>query len=408
MLELEGITLSHYHLHHSLGRGGMSEVYLATDQRSQQEVAIKLVNSSHMEYSERFQREVKTISALTHRHILPAFDHGQHSSWHYLVMPYMKQGTLRERLAKRPLTLEEAGEVFEQAVDALQFAHDHGIIHRDIKPSNILLRDEHYVYLADFGLAKALWAEGENEITQTGYVIGTPEYMAPELVEQPADISSDIYALGILLYEMLTGRTPFKGSTPIATCWKQLREQPTRPSILNPAIPRPVERVILRALEKDPQCRFPSARELLQAYKRSLRAAEQPETILVSLATSDHVDTPPLHAVTPQRANGIFSSRKLIAVPAILLLLLSLSLSLGFYAASTTVQKTPAAWGANVSLLGEKDTQHKHIITPTPQSSPGANSSGNTQNHGHGGGHGHKHKHGHGHGHGDDGGDTSD
>jgi len=380
----------------------MSEVYLATDQRSQQEVAIKLVNSGHMEYSERFQREVKTISALAHRHILPALDHGQHGSWHYLVMPYVKQGTLRERLAKSPLTLEEAGEVLEQVVDALQFAHDHGIIHRDIKPSNILMQDEHHAYLADFGLAKTLWAEGENEITQTGYVIGTPEYMAPELVEQPANTSSDIYALGILLYEMLTGRTPFKGSTPIATCWKQLREQPTSPSILNPAIPRPVERVILHALEKDPRWRFPSARALLQSYKRSLRAAEQPETILVSLAASDQLDIPPLHAVTPQRANGIFNSRKLIAVPAILLLLLSLSLSLGFYAASITAQKTPAAWSASVPLLGEKDIQRKQ------QSSPGGNSSSNTQNHasGHGGGHRHKHKHGHEHG--DEGGDTSD
>ncbi len=402
MLDLEGTTLSHYHLQHSLGRGGMSEVYLATDQRSQQEVAIKLVNSGHMEYSERFQREVKTISALAHRHILPALDHGQHGSWHYLVMPYVKQGTLRERLAKSPLTLEEAGEVLEQVVDALQFAHDHGIIHRDIKPSNILMQDEHHAYLADFGLAKTLWAEGENEITQTGYVIGTPEYMAPELVEQPANTSSDIYALGILLYEMLTGRTPFKGSTPIATCWKQLREQPTSPSILNPAIPRPVERVILHALEKDPRWRFPSARALLQSYKRSLRAAEQPETILVSLAASDQLDIPPLHAVTPQRANGIFNSRKLIAVPAILLLLLSLSLSLGFYAASITAQKTPAAWSASVPLLGEKDIQRKQ------QSSPGGNSSSNTQNHasGHGGGHRHKHKHGHEHG--DEGGDTSD
>ncbi len=404
MLDIEGTTLSHYHLQHSLGRGGMSEVYLATDQRSQQEVAIKLVNSSHMEYSERFQREVKTISALAHRHILPALDHGQHGSWHYLVMPYVKQGTLRERLAKSPLTLEEAGEVLEQVVDALQFAHDHGIIHRDIKPSNILMQDEHHAYLADFGLAKTLWAEGENEITQTGYVIGTPEYMAPELVEQPANTSSDIYALGILLYEMLTGRTPFKGSTPIATCWKQLREQPTSPSILNPAIPRPVERVILHALEKDPRWRFPSARALLQSYKRSLRAAEQPETILVSLAASDQLDIPPLHAVTPQRANGIFNSRKLIAVPAILLLLLSLSLSLGFYAASITAQKTPAAWSASVPLLGEKDIQRKQ------QSSPGGNSSSNTQNHasGHGGEHRHKHKHGLDHGHGDDGGDTSD
>ena len=199
---------------------------------------------------------------------------------------------------------------------------------------------------------------------------------------------------------MLTGRTPFKGSTPIATCWKQLREQPTSPSILNPAIPRPVERVILHALEKDPRWRFPSARALLQSYKRSLRAAEQPETILVSLATSDQLDAPPFHAGTPQRANGIFNSRKLIAVPAILLLLLSLSLSLGFYAASITAQKTPAAWSASVPLLGEKDIQRKHITE--------GNSSSNTQNHSssHDGGYEHKHKHGHRHG--DEGGDSTD
>jgi len=193
---------------------------------------------------------------------------------------------------------------------------------------------------------------------------------------------------------MLTGRTPFKGSTAIATCWKHLREQPTRPSILNPAIPRPVERVILCALEKDPQYRFPSARELLQAYKRSLRAAEQPETVVVSLATSIHVDTPLLHPVTPQPANGNYRSRKLIAVPAILLLLLSLSLSLEFYTASITVQKTPSGWVASVSFLGEKDIQHKHI-TPPPQSSLEGNSSNNTQNHSssNSGKHGHKHKH---------------
>ena len=398
MLELEGTTLGHYHLQRSLGRGGMSEVYLATDQRSQQEVAIKLVNSGHMEYSERFQREVKMISALAHRHILPALDYGQHGAWNYLVMPYIKQGTLRERLAKCPLTLEEAGEVLGQVVDALQFAHDHGIIHRDIKPSNILLQDEHHVYLADFGLAKALWAEGENEITQTGYVIGTPEYMAPELVEQPANTGSDIYALGILLYEMLTGRTPFKGSTPIATCWKQLQEQPTRPSILNPAIPRPVERVILCALEKDPQWRFPSARTLLKAYKRSLQAAEQPETILVPLASSNQLDISPLHALPAQLPNGIPRSRKLIAVSAILLLLLSFSLSLGLYVSSITAQKMPAAWSASVSLLGEKDIPYKHT-TSTLRSSPGGNSSSS-----HGSGHKHKHRH----GNGDEGGDSED
>ena len=124
-------------------------------------------------------------------------------------MPYMRRGTLREHIASGRLTLEEAGQVLEQVADALQFAHDHGVVHRDIKPSNILLdnENEHLFYLADFGLAKMI--EEGSDITQTGCLVGTPEYMAPELTEKPESASSDIYALGILLYQMLAGQLPF-------------------------------------------------------------------------------------------------------------------------------------------------------------------------------------------------------
>src|SRR5260370_33328184 len=170
-------------------------------------------------------------------------------------MPYIQQGTLSERLKTRgPLSQEAAGMLLAQIASALQYAHDRGILHRDIKPSNILLRADDYAYVADFGIAKAL--DETSGLTLTGSVIGTPEYMAPELLEQPASPSSDIYALGILLYPMLTGRAPFEGKTPLVVLQKQAQEVPVRRSWLNPSISHLAEQVVLRALEKDPHRRY--------------------------------------------------------------------------------------------------------------------------------------------------------
>src|SRR5437588_8582902 len=183
-------------------------------------------------------------------------------------MPYIGHGTLRDLLINDPLTLEETGALLEQVTEALQFAHNQGIIHRDIKPSNILMRDDHYVYLADFGLAKTL--EGGSTITQTGNLLGTPEYMAPELADGPATTSSDLYALGILLYQMVTGQLPFSGETPIAVYWKQLQDLPIRPSHINPDVPPAIEQVIMKALDKKPQRRYQSAKELAEAYINAL------------------------------------------------------------------------------------------------------------------------------------------
>lgn len=269
MLQSQAIILNRYQLQHLLRRGGMSEVYLAYDVEMQREVAIKLVSSDNPDCFKRLQREVRVLSALAHPHILPTLDQGEYEGWYYLVMPYMRRGTLREHIAGGRLTLEEAGHVLEQVADALQFAHDRGVVHRDIKPSNILLdnEDEHLFYLTDFGLAKKV--EEGSDITQTGCLVGTPEYMAPELTEKPESPSSDIYALGVLLYQMLAGQLPFKGSTPLSIYWKHLHEQPVPPSHLNPVIPFPLEKVILHALEKDPRNRFRTAREMAQTYKQA-------------------------------------------------------------------------------------------------------------------------------------------
>src|SRR5258708_25315414 len=263
MPELTGTRLGRYSLEERLGHGGMSDVYLGYDERMQRKVAIKVVGSRHSDYIEGFQREAEAISTLEHAHILPAYDYGEQGVGHYRVMPYIDHGTRRERLLQGPLSLEETGVILEQIAGALQFAHDQGIIHRDVKPSNILLRDNHYAYLADFGLAKSL--EEGSTITQTGNLLGTPEYMAPELAEGPATTSSDLRALGILLYQMLTVQLPFTGETPISVYWKQIRDDPPPPTQINPVIPRAVERVILRALEKPPGQRNQSANELVQA-----------------------------------------------------------------------------------------------------------------------------------------------
>ncbi len=282
MAGLENMVLGHYHLRHLLGHGGMAEVYLAYDELLKREVAVKVIDSSNREYVARFHREGEMISQLSHDHILPAFDHGDQDSWHFLVMPYIKHATLRERLVEGPLGLQEVGEILFQIADALQFAHDHGIIHRDIKPSNILLRDDHYVYLADFGLAKSL--HNVHGLTLSGILLGTPEYMAPDLAYGTATKSCDIYALGALLYQMLTGVVPFSAETPLAVYMKHLHEQPLPPSVVNPTLPATFDAIVLQALAKNPHHRFTSAHALSAAYQHVLHSL----TLATATEASEH------------------------------------------------------------------------------------------------------------------------
>jgi serine/threonine protein kinase len=265
---LEGTFLGRYSLTRRLGKGGMAEVYLATDTKIQREVAIKVVNSREVEFAERFDREAQAMGKLRHDHILPVYDYDEQGTWHYLVMPYIEHGTLNDLLKTGPLSPTHAGELLAQMASGLDYAHQQGLLHRDIKPSNILLRDDHYAYLADFGLARTL--EGPGDLTRTGILLGTPEYMAPELADGPATISSDVYSLAVVLYHMLCGRVPFRGETAVAIFWKQVGEQPPLPSSFNHALAPALEQVVIRALEKDPSHRYPNAPALSQAYQDAL------------------------------------------------------------------------------------------------------------------------------------------
>ncbi len=386
MLESQALVAGRYRLQQCLHHGSMSEVYLAYDELLQREVAIKLVCIDQPESRQRLQSEIQTLSNLSHEHILTILDHGEHGAYHYLVMPYIKQGTLRERIVKGRLTEEEAGKILTQVTSALQFAHNLGIIHRDIKPSNILLDGDNYqhVYLADFGLAKAV--DKGSDLTQTGCLIGTPAYMAPELIDKPESVSSDIYALGVLLYHMLTGRVPFTGSSPLAVYWKHMRELPVSPSQLNPAITTPVEQVILRALHKDPRRRFPGAQAMAQAYMNALQSstytvadlAAQPfePTLAHSTRTKAGRVTLPailLHmASIPWWQNPRHNVQKAI-VSLVLMALFITPLSLGFLIGR-----------ANAPLLLAGRAQIAQALQPpphpaTPQTTPTVTpSSGNT------------------------------
>ena len=317
--EIELGTIAHYQLEHLLARGGMSVVYLARDIQTDQQVAIKLVHASEHDYYERFQREASTLASLENEHILPIFDYGEYDSWFYMTMPYIEHGSLRDRLAKGPLSLQEAETLLIQLVDAVQYAHEHGILHRDIKPSNILLRDGKHVYLADFGLVKHI--EEMSDLTQTNCMIGTPEYMAPELADHAARPSSDIYALGVVSYFMLTGRVPFKSNNPLGVYWKHLHELPVAPSTYNQTLSLTTDQVILRALAKDPERRYQSAKSFLEAYQESIQAEHTPTVSIVKLRPTTLPATVTRRSFVTSHKNRIFLQRAMtIRVGALLLL----------------------------------------------------------------------------------------
>jgi serine/threonine protein kinase len=398
----ENTTILHYQIKHLLARGGMSAIYLAHDTVTDRDVAIKLVHADEFDYYERFRREARAVAQLQHDHILPAFDYGEYSSWFYMVMPYIEQGTLRERLVKGPLALQEADRILTQLADAVQHAHEQGIVHRDIKPSNVLLRDGEHVYLADFGLVRRI--EERTGLTQTGFIIGTPEYMAPEMTEQPATPSSDIYSLGIVLYQMLTGRVPFNGSTPVAICLKHVKEQPLPPSAHNSALSPAVDSVVLRALAKNPAQRFQHANELANAFHATIHSATR-------------VYNTPTRKIS---ANNTKERVGLLAVAVLLLFLLPGLL--GFISFSGRMS---AVTMLGATLLNRGQTLTKPPIaspTPTKTSSPtlhttvtthrvvnthrntrdrgATNHSGNSSSHGNGGGNSGNHGNGNGGGNG--------
>ncbi|MCP4357305.1 MAG: serine/threonine protein kinase, partial [Chloroflexi bacterium] len=236
----------------------MATVYKAYEPGTDRHVAIKILPrqfSQDPTFRERFRREAKAIAKLEHLHILPIFAYGEDDDITYMAMRYLQDGTLTDRIKQGPLPLNEAGHLLNQIAGALDYAHQHDILHRDVKPGNVLLDAGGNAFLTDFGIAKM--AENTLDLTGRG-ILGTPAYMSPEQCMGSRELTpaSDIYALGIVLYEMVTGRTPFQAETPIALIHMQLSEPLPMPRHLNPNLPEAAELVILKALAKEPESRY--------------------------------------------------------------------------------------------------------------------------------------------------------
>src|SRR5205823_13551693 len=235
----DGRILGAYRLLEQVGRGGMGLVYRAEHLRLRREAAVKVLPvdlAREAEFLKRFEREAASAAALQHPNILAVWDYGEQDDTPYLVMPYIAGGTLKDRLRRGSLPAEEIIGYLRQMADALDYAHERGIIHRDVKPANMLVDQRGQLYLADFGIARAL--EGSEGLTRAGAGIGTPEYMAPEQAQGRADARSDLYALGVIPYQMLAGRVPFTGASGIEVLMKHLREPPP-PLPLRDAAPAP-------------------------------------------------------------------------------------------------------------------------------------------------------------------------
>jgi serine/threonine protein kinase len=261
--------LGPYQLVKHLRQGGMASVFLGYHPYRRAYMAVKVFDG-HTADMTLLLREKNMMQAFQHEHIVPCVDAGRDGRYYYLVMPYLARGTLEDMLNAGALTLEEALAVLEQLTAALSYIHGLGILHRDIKPANILFDRDHHLYLTDFGIASWL---GDKPI-HNGYLIGTPQYMAPELFNRHVDVRSEVYSLGILLYQILTGYLPFDGTDNWKICVHHLKTQPLAPSFLNPALPRPVERVILHALEKDPRRRYQTVEDVLHAFQKALDATD--------------------------------------------------------------------------------------------------------------------------------------
>jgi Tol biopolymer transport system component len=284
--DLSGQTFGQYELRELLGVGGMGAVYRAYQKTLRRAVAVKILPAAlavEEDFVERFHREAETVAALEHPHIIPVYDYGVQEGTSYIVMRLLTGGTLADRITRRgarkqPLpSLHDIADLLNQLAGAFDYAHSLGVIHRDIKPNNIMFDNQGNAFLVDFGIAKLLQATGS--LTATGSVLGTPLYMAPEQwrSEQPVP-ATDQYALGVTIYQLMTGRVPFEAPTPYGLMLKHINEPPTAPHLLRPDLPEASALVLDRALAKTPEGRFPTVTAFAQAFERAIGGAKDAKT----------------------------------------------------------------------------------------------------------------------------------
>src|ERR671932_355877 len=276
---IDSVFDGRYRIIRKLGSGGMANVYLAEDQELGRRVAINILNDRHAgddQFIERFRREAKNAAGLSHPNIVSIFDRGEAEGTYYIAMEFLDGRSLKELIVTRgPAPIARSIEYTRQILAALAHAHRHGIVHRDIKPHNVVVNSDGRLKVTDFGIARS----GASQMTEVGSIIGTAQYLSPEQARgAPVDQRSDVYSVGVVLYEMLTGRVPYTGDTALEIAMKHLQEVPTPPSELRPEIPEDPDMIAMRALSKDSADRYQTAEEMeadLNRVARGLSVASE-------------------------------------------------------------------------------------------------------------------------------------
>ncbi len=383
MVDLIGQTVGQYRIIEQIGQGGMATVYKAYQPSLDRYVAVKVLPpyfAHEPGFAERFTREAKAIARLNHPNILPIYDFGQQGDLSYIVMKYVEAGTLKDILGT-PLALDVTADIVRQIAAALDHAHQRGILHRDVKPSNVLLDEGRWVLLTDFGLAKMI--EGSVALTGSGVGVGTPAYMSPEQGRgETVDVRADIYSLGVVLYEMLTGRVPFEAETPMAVVIKHITDPLPLPRSINPQLPEAIERVILKALAKDPADRFVSTLALADATTASATVSVKPAPKTVELAPSEPPPAPPLEkapepspvppvpaveAAPPARRGFPW---KIVAAVAGIIVLALLAVLVASNLGKEETKKTPTAAAAATATFTRPAPTRPPQQEPTPTKPP--------------------------------------
>jgi Protein kinase domain len=324
-----GTQIGSYVIDSYLGRGGMGIVYRAFHPRLERWAAIKLLPpiGSSSDARDRFEREARAVAKLRHRHILSVFDYGEYAGQPYMVVEYMPNGALDRRMPKAPLAAIQALALLRPLGEALDYAHQQGVLHRDVKPANVFLDSELQPVLADFGLAKML---GEQSLTASGMISGTPTHISPEqTMGKPLNAQSDLYSLAVIGFQLLTARLPFQGEGMMDLLYAHVHTDVPPPTSLNPALPAPIDGVMLRALAKNPHDRYESAAELVGALEAAAagRVDERKPPPRVETAVALPVSEAPPDRHSPQPVARFYdepapSRRRVLLMAAVVVVLL--------------------------------------------------------------------------------------
>jgi len=340
------VIAERYELEELVGTGGMSSVYRARDQLLERHVALKVLHPHYgddAEYVERFRREARSVAQLSHPHIVTVIDRGEDDGQQFIVFEYVDGENLKQFLERTgPLPTRRALELALEIADALAFAHEHGLVHRDVKPQNVLLTPDGNAKVTDFGIARSL--DVEHGVTQTGTVLGTSNYLSPEQASgKPTTQATDVYSLGVVLYELLTNEVPFPGENFVAVAMKHLNEQP--PDVLErrPDVPLRLAAAVDRALEKDPARRFPTMDQFAWELRQCLAELDAPEEARTFIAPS-----PVLKESRPRRARARRGRRPLLlALVALVAAAAIVGGILGLGGSKGTAQKGGSKGGAS-------------------------------------------------------------